>query len=85
MHPTLTAQLDELVRLRHTPPATVLAEAVELGLSKLYAETILGRYLRKQVSRRKAIALVGLEAVTLAQRQQQVTQQDLAWGLGRSG
>lgn len=83
MHPTITAQLEEVIRLRRETPATVLAEAVELGVSRLYVETVLGQYLRKQLSRRKAIALVGLEAVTLAERQQQVTQQDLAWGLGR--
>lgn len=83
MHPTITAQLEAVIRLRREPPATVLAEAVEVGVSRLYVETILGQYLRKQISRRKAIASVGLEAVALAERQQQVTQQDLAWGLGR--
>jgi hypothetical protein len=82
MSPTLTAQLEELVRLRHEPPAEVLAEALERGLARLYQESILARFLKKQISRQKAIRLVGLEAVKMAEHQWQATQKDLAWGLG---
>lgn len=79
---TLTAQLEEIAKLRHEPPVEVLAEAIERGLARLYQESVLTRLLKKQISRRKAIRLVGLEAVTAAQQQWQATQKDLAWGLG---
>ena len=82
MASTLTAQLEELVKLRHEPPANVLAEALERGLAKLYQESVLALLLKKRLSRRKAIRLVGLEAVQTAEHQWQTTQQDLAWGLG---
>ena len=82
MPPTLTAQLEELVRLRHEPPAEVLAEALERGLARLYQESVLTRFLKKQLSRRTAIRLVGLEAVQTAEQQWQATQKDLAWALG---
>ena len=82
MPPTLTAQLEELVKLRHEPPAEVLAEALERGLARLYEESVLALFLKKQISRRKAVRLVGLEAVKTAEHQLQATHRDLAWGLG---
>ena len=42
MQRTMTAQLEQLVRLRHEPPAEVIAEAVELGMSKLYKDVAWG-------------------------------------------
>lgn len=82
MQQTITVQLEELVKLRHEAPAEVIAEAVEIGLSKLYLESVLGQYLKKQISRSKAIQLVGLDAVKVAEHQQRMTQHDIAWGLG---
>lgn len=82
MSSALTLQLEELVKLRHEPPAEVLAAALERGLARLYQESVLTRFLKKQVSRRKAIRLVGLEAVQTAEQQWQATQKDLVWGLG---
>lgn len=82
MPETLTSQLEELVKLRREPPAEVLAEALERGIAKLYQESVLALFLKKRLSRRKAIRLVGLKAVQTAQQQWQATQKDLAWGLG---
>lgn len=82
MPSALTLQLEELVKLRHEPPAEVLVEALEQGLARLYQESVLTLFLKKRVSRRKAIRLVGLEAVKTAEQQWQATQKDLVWGLG---
>lgn len=79
---TLTAQLSELVKLRHEPVSEVIAEAVEIGLSRLYLESVLKQYLNKHISRHKTVQLVGLEAVKLADEQHKVTQKDILWGLG---
>ena len=82
MPQTLTAQLDELVKLRHEPPAEVLAEALERGIATLYQESVVTLFLKKRLSRQKAIQLVGLQAVNTAEQQWQAVQKDLAWGLG---
>ena len=82
MPETLTSQLEELVKLCREPPAEVLAEALERGIARLYQESVLALFLKKQISQRKAIRLVGLEAVQTAQQQWRATQKDLAWGLG---
>jgi hypothetical protein len=82
MQNTLTTQLEEVVKLRHKPLTEVIAEAVEIGLSRLYLESVLEQYLNKHISRRRAIQLVGLEAVKVADVQQRITQKDIVWGLG---
>ena len=79
---TISAQLEELARLRHTRPAAVIAEALEVGMATLYQQSVLALYLQQKLSRRKAIQLVGLEAVRIADQQDQATQRDVAWGLG---
>ena len=81
MRDTITAQLEELVKLRHEPPAEVIAEAIQVGVSKLYTESVLGKFLKKRLSRNKTIGLVGLEAVALAEKQHKAVQQDVSWGL----
>lgn len=81
MRDTITTQLEELARLRHEAPAEVIAEAIQIGVSKLYMESVLAKYLKKRLSRSKAIHLAGLEAVELAEKQNKAVQQDISWGL----
>ena len=81
MHDTITTQLEELSRLRHKPPAEVIAEAVKIGLSKLYRDFVLEQYFKKQISRQKATAAIGLDAVKLAEEQRKIIQEDIRWGL----
>lgn len=82
MQRPITAQLEELARLRHEKPAAVIAEALEVGMARLYQESVLALYLHKKLPRRKTVQLVGVEAVRVAEQQDRATQQDLAWGLG---
>lgn len=81
MQQAITEQLEELVKLRREPPQEVIAEALQLGMSKLYVDSVLNQYLNKHISRSKAIQLVGLEAVKLAEEQRKIIQKDIAWGL----
>jgi hypothetical protein len=82
MQRTITARLAELVKLRREPPQELIAEAIEIGVSRLYTESILARYLKKRLSRRRAIRAVGFEAVKTAETQQAAIHKDVAWGLG---
>ena len=82
MQRTMTARLEELAKLRHELPQEVIAEAIEIGVSRLYTESILARYLKKQLSRRRAIQAVGLEAVNTAKAQLAAVRKDVSWGLG---
>jgi predicted DNA-binding protein len=79
---TLTARLEALAKLRREPQQEVIAEAIELGVSRLYTESILARYLKRRLSRRRAIRAVGIDAVKIAEAQNAAVRKDLAWGLG---
>lgn len=77
----INVQLEELVKLRREKPQELIAEAVQIGLSKLYSDSVLKQYLNKRMSRNKAVGLVGIEAVKLADQQNKIIRKDVAWGL----
>lgn len=81
MHDSMTVQIEELGKLRHETPAEVIAQAVKVGLSKLYMDCVLEKYLNKRLARHKAIAAVGLDTVKLAEEQNRIVRNDIAWGL----
>ncbi|MDP2854674.1 MAG: hypothetical protein Q8O28_10585 [Smithellaceae bacterium] len=74
--------LESLVRETHKPEAEIVARAFQTGLRQLWREQILGRYLRGEISRDKAINLAGIDYVELAERQHSAMMEDLAWALG---
>jgi hypothetical protein len=47
----------------------------------MWREHVLGRYLRRKLSRDEAVELVGLDWVDLAERQHQAMIEDLEWAL----
>ena len=71
--------LETLVRETHKPEAEVLTWALQTGLRQLWRERTLGRYLRGEISRDKAIESVGIDWVELAERQHKAMIEDLAW------
>lgn len=80
MQDTLTENLQEVAKFRHQRPEEIIAEAVEIGLWKMRVDTVLAQYLNKKISRRKAIQLVGLDSVSLAEHQDRIVQNDINWG-----
>ena len=81
MQKTMTAQLEALAKLRHEPQKEVFAKAMELGVTRLYRESILALYLKKKLSRRRAVKAVGFAAVEMADEQHAAIQEDVIWGL----
>jgi hypothetical protein len=76
------AYLETLARETQKPEAEVITMAFQTGLRQLWREHILGRYLRHEVSRDKAVKAVGIDWVLLAERQHEATMEDLVWALG---
>ena len=74
--------LETLVRKTKKPETEVMALAFQTGLRQLWREYILGRHLRGEITRDKAIEAVGIDWVELAERQHKATIEDLAWALG---
>ena len=74
-------ELETLAKERKEDVATIIANAVKIGIEKIRQETILERYLKKLITREEAIKLVGTELVKLAERQRDAVLEDVEWGL----
>ena len=74
--------LETLVRETRKPEAEVMTLAFQTGLRQLWREHILGRYLRGEIARDKAVEDVGIDLVELAERQHNAMIEDLMWALG---
>lgn len=74
-------ELETLAKERKEDVTTIIARAVRIGIEKIRQETVLEKYLKKMITREEAIKIVGLEAVTLAERQMKAVQEDVEWGL----
>jgi len=74
--------LEILVRETCKPEAEVMTLAFQTGLRQLWREHILGRYLRGEIARDKAVEDVGIDLVELAERQHNAMMEDLMWALG---
>jgi hypothetical protein len=73
--------LETLMRETHKPEAEIMARAFQTGLRQLWRERILGRYLRGEIVRDKAIDLAGIDWVELAERQHKAMMEDLEWAM----
>jgi len=74
-------KIEELAKSRKEKVTAIIAKAVEIGLDRLWQETILNQYLKSQIKREEAIRLVGSDAVKLAEKQREIIMEDVKWGL----
>ena len=77
----MAAYLDRLARETHKPEAELMTLAFQTGLRQLWRERILGRYLRREITRDEAIEAAGIDWVELAERQHEAMLEDMAWAL----
>lgn len=59
----------------------VIALAAPAGPHQPWRDDVLGRYLRRDITRQEAIDALGVDWVVLAERQQQAVQEDMEWAL----
>ena len=74
--------LETLMQETHKSEAELMTQAFQTGLRQMWRECILGRYLRGEISREKAIESAGIDLVELAERQHKAMMEDLAWAMG---
>lgn len=80
----LANEIEEVVKLRKEPEQVVLAKAIEIGISKLWKETVLEKYLKGELTKKQAIEMVGSNLVNLAEKQKQAAIEDVKWGLSNA-
>ena len=73
--------LETIIQETKKPEAEVMAQAFQTGLRQMWRERVLGRYLRGEITRDKAIESAGIDWVELAERQHQAMLEDLAWAM----
>lgn len=79
--PDTLHMLEVLARDTHKKEAELMTLAFETGVRQLWRENVLGRYLRKEISRDQAIEEAGIDWVYIAERQHKAMLEDLAWAL----
>lgn len=73
--------LETIIQETQKPELEVMAQAFQTGVRQMWRERVLGRYLRGEIDRNKAIELAGIDWVELAERQHKAMMEDLAWAL----
>ena len=74
--------LEMLSREIDKTESEVMTMAFQKGVQQMWRERILGRYLRKEITRDEAIETVGVDWVELAERQHEAMMEDIAWAMG---
>ena len=73
--------LETISKETHTNEEHIIAKAVEIGIRQMWRERILGKYLKKEISREEAIDIAGIDMVELAERQHKAMMEDLVWAM----
>ncbi|MBU0502174.1 MAG: hypothetical protein ABIH69_05775 [bacterium] len=81
MKDVLAKEIEELSKVKKIETTELMAQAIKIGITKLWKEMVLDRYLHKKISRKEAIKLAGIDNVRLAEKQKKIVLEDVRWGL----
>ena len=77
----LSDRVREIAERRGVPESEVFEQALERGLEELWEELVLAEYLDGELGREEAIERVGRAKVERADREREVVESDVEWGL----
>jgi predicted DNA-binding protein len=81
----MAAELSDRVRAiaeaRGLPESEVFERALERGLDDLWDDLVLAQYLDDELDRQEAIDRVGRTKVERAEREREIVEEDVDWGL----
>jgi predicted transcriptional regulator len=77
----ISDRVREIAQARGLPESEVFEQALERGLEALWEEVILAQYLGGELDREEAIEHVGRTKVERAERERDVVEDDVDWGL----
>ena len=77
----LTERVQEIAEARDVAESEILEQALERGVEDLGIDLVLSRYVNDEIDRETAIDLVGRDRVKRAERELQVVEDDVQWGL----
>jgi hypothetical protein len=76
---SLATLLHEIAAETGEPESHALARVIDAGVRALQRERVLARFVRDEISRDEAVAVVGLDWVLMTERQRQAIEEDVAW------
>ena len=77
----LSDRVREIAEARGLPESEVFERALERGLEDLREELVLAQYLNGELEREDAIERVGRTKVERAERERDIVEEDVDWGL----
>lgn len=77
----ISDRVREIAGARGVAESEVFEEALERGIEELWQDVVLARYFQGDIDRDAAIDLVGREKLTRAERERDVVEEDVDWGL----
>ncbi|ADB63350.1 hypothetical protein Htur_4549 (plasmid) [Haloterrigena turkmenica DSM 5511] len=77
----LTERVQEIAEARDVAESEILEQALERGVEDLWIDLVLSRYVNDEIDRETAIDLVGRDRVKRAERELEVVEDDVQWGL----
>ncbi|WP_049899237.1 hypothetical protein [Halococcus agarilyticus] len=77
----ISERIREVAEARGVPESEVFEQAFERGLDVLWEDVVLSKYLDDELSRDAAIERVGLAKIERAERERDLVEQDVDWGL----
>jgi hypothetical protein len=77
----ISDRVREIAEARGLPESEVFERALERGLEDLWGDLVLAQYLDGELDREGAIKRVGRTKVERADREREVVEEDVDWGL----
>jgi hypothetical protein len=77
----ISGRVREVAEAREVSESEVFEQAFERGLDALWKDVVLSKYLDGELTREAAIERVGPTNVELAERERDLVEQDVDWGL----
>lgn len=77
----LEHEIEDISEARNEPKSKVMEEALKIGITALWKESVLDKYLTGKISKKKAISMVGKHLVLTAEKQKKAVLEDIKWGL----
>lgn len=81
MSAEISDRVREIAEARGVPESKVFEQALERGLQTLWEDIVLSRYFEGTLDREQAVEQVGRSKVERAEREREVVEQDVDWGL----
>ncbi|MGQ4557577.1 hypothetical protein [Halobellus sp. GM3] len=77
----ISDRVREIAEARELPESEVFERALERGLEDLWEDLVLARYLDGELAREQTIERVGRTKVERAERERDLVDEDVSWGL----